>query len=172
MTTEINLNQIYRCKSYELSDVVMNPSQHSLEAFILAFSEIKRRGIPINVEMQTSIGRFTAEQSKSIETMEQEVFQSKGLKNYNEYFEAMTAANTVKSEDQIHLDSLRKELRIKQQEAEKQQAKRDVWIGGLWFVGGLIVTLISLANETGGIIAYGAVIFGGIQFFRGLSKVM
>jgi hypothetical protein len=43
--------------------------------------------------------------------------------------------------------------------------------GGLWFFGGLIVTIVSFNAASGGgsyVVAYGAIIFGGIQFFRGL----
>lgn len=53
---------------------------------------------------------------------------------------------------------------------EKKQANKDILYGGLWFGGGLVVTLVSVASGKGGPIAYGAVLLGGIQFFRGLMK--
>jgi hypothetical protein len=56
-------------------------------------------------------------------------------------------------------------------EAKKNRANKDMLYGGLWFFGGLIVTLVSLSAASGGgsyVVAYGAIIFGGIQFFRGL----
>ncbi|RZJ43553.1 MAG: hypothetical protein EOO19_12880 [Chryseobacterium sp.] len=59
---------------------------------------------------------------------------------------------------------------IQLEQFEKKEANNDVLYGGFWLVGGVIVTAISVANGNGGIIAYGAIIFGGIQFFRGLIK--
>lgn len=59
--------------------------------------------------------------------------------------------------------------------AKKQTAKPvdDMLYGGLWCVGGLVATVVSyqMASEgTGGtyFVFWGAVIFGGAQFFRGL----
>jgi hypothetical protein len=49
-----------------------------------------------------------------------------------------------------------------------------MWIGGIICLVGLVVTIGSclLAGEGGGryYIAWGAIVFGGIQFFRGLSQ--
>ncbi|OWK37744.1 hypothetical protein FRUB_06864 [Fimbriiglobus ruber] len=49
-------------------------------------------------------------------------------------------------------------------------------MGGLWLCGGLAVTAISysVAEEQGGgrfILAWGAILFGGAQFLRGLVKM-
>jgi len=52
--------------------------------------------------------------------------------------------------------------------------RRNMAIGGLFFVIGAFVTLLSLGNMTaggGGVIAWGAIVFGGIQFFRGLAQL-
>jgi hypothetical protein len=49
-----------------------------------------------------------------------------------------------------------------------------MWIGGIICLIGLVVTIGScmLAGEGGGryYIAWGAIVWGGIQFFRGLSQ--
>jgi hypothetical protein len=54
------------------------------------------------------------------------------------------------------------------------EAARNMLIGGIICVIGLLVTGFSFAEATGGsgryIIAYGAIIFGGIQFLRGLTQ--
>ncbi|WP_020471308.1 hypothetical protein [Zavarzinella formosa] len=45
--------------------------------------------------------------------------------------------------------------------------------GALWCGGGIIVTLGTLAMAAGGgsyVVAWGAIIFGAIQFFRGMSQ--
>jgi fructosamine-3-kinase len=48
-------------------------------------------------------------------------------------------------------------------EARKTRAKKDMLYGALWCVGGLVLTLAHI-----GFIFWGAIIFGGIQFFRGV----
>jgi hypothetical protein len=48
-------------------------------------------------------------------------------------------------------------------EARKKQANKDMLYGALWCIGGIIATASSI-----GAIFWGAIIFGGIQFFKGL----
>lgn len=49
-------------------------------------------------------------------------------------------------------------------------------VGGLWLVGGLLVTGLSYAMASGQseggsyVVAWGAVLFGGLQFLGGLVK--
>ena len=45
--------------------------------------------------------------------------------------------------------------------------KNDMIWGAVWCIGGIIVTLLSIGNGAG-VIAYGAIIWGTIQFFRGV----
>ncbi|MES2288077.1 MAG: hypothetical protein V4547_20490 [Bacteroidota bacterium] len=45
----------------------------------------------------------------------------------------------------------------------KEKAKRDMLFGALWCIGGIIATSAHI-----GFIFWGAIVFGGIQFFRGL----
>ena len=55
-----------------------------------------------------------------------------------------------------------------------EKANHDMMVGGLWFFGGLAVTSFTFLAASGGgsyMVAWGAILFGGIQFFRGvLSK--
>ena len=68
-------------------------------------------------------------------------------------FEAENAALVVSNlEEQI-------------QDAKKKKANSDMLYGALWCIGGLVATLAHI-----GFIFWGAIIFGGIQFFRGLSN--
>lgn len=53
-----------------------------------------------------------------------------------------------------------------QQEAIHSQAKKDILYGALWCIGGTILTLAHI-----GFIFWGAIVFGGIQFFRGLINL-
>ena len=51
------------------------------------------------------------------------------------------------------------------------KANKDMVVGGIWFFGGLLVTVLTYGAASGGgsyVIAWGAIIFGGIQLFRGL----
>jgi len=57
-----------------------------------------------------------------------------------------------------------------QQRREGGSANKNVIIGGIFFFGGILVTILSMSSGNGGIIAIGAIVFGGIQFFRGLSQ--
>ena len=72
-------------------------------------------------------------------------------------------------------DSLVITVSIRQQIAQSKvdMANKNIRNGALWCVGGLLVTGISYAavSEGGGsyMMCWGAVIFGGIQFFRGLA---
>ena len=52
--------------------------------------------------------------------------------------------------------------------------RRNMAIGAIVFVIGAIITLVSLGSiqaGRGGVVAWGAIVFGGIQFFRGVNQV-
>ncbi len=54
---------------------------------------------------------------------------------------------------------------------KKRNAQKDILFGLLWCIGGIIVTMITYNNASDGgtyIIAWGAILFGGIQFLKGL----
>jgi hypothetical protein len=56
---------------------------------------------------------------------------------------------------------------------ESEAGRRDVLYGGLWLLGGIAVTAVTylVADFSGGgryIVAWGAMLFGGLQFLRGL----
>lgn len=59
---------------------------------------------------------------------------------------------------------------------DEKQGRKDMFWGAVWFIGGLAVTLITYSNasEGGGryTVAYGAIIFGLIQFVRGAYKAI
>ena len=57
----------------------------------------------------------------------------------------------------------------------KNTGKKNMLYGTLWFVGGLVVTVGTLSAASGGgtyIIAWGALLFGGIQFVQGLIQYL
>jgi uncharacterized protein YgiM (DUF1202 family) len=59
--------------------------------------------------------------------------------------------------------------------APASSAQHDMMVGGLWCLGGILVTALTynMASESGGhyFIAWGAILFGGIQFLRGLFRL-
>ncbi|MES2277999.1 MAG: hypothetical protein V4592_18365 [Bacteroidota bacterium] len=67
-------------------------------------------------------------------------------------------AETVYAEE---FNDYEERLRI----AIRERAKKDMLYGALWCVGGTVLTIADV-----GFIFWGAIIFGGIQFFRGLSN--
>lgn len=54
----------------------------------------------------------------------------------------------------------------------RDEASNDVVYGGLWCLGGLLVTALtySSASNSGGtyVVAWGAILFGALQFLRGV----
>ncbi len=68
------------------------------------------------------------------------------------------------------------ELFAVQAKAASAAAKRNMLIGGLWCIGGTVVTVLTYqaaANNPGGgsyVVAWGAIIFGAFQFLRGVFQ--
>ncbi len=74
-----------------------------------------------------------------------------------------TTANNIVYDVQTQINS-----------AKKERAKKDVLWGGVWFFGGIIVTFLTYSAASGGgsyVVAWGAIVFGGIQFFKGLFNL-
>ena len=57
-------------------------------------------------------------------------------------------------------------LEIQIKAAKKSRANKDMLYGALWCVGGIIATVAGI-----GLIFWGAILFGAIQFFRGVSRL-
>ena len=58
--------------------------------------------------------------------------------------------------------------------AKQERARKDMLYGGLWCLAGLAITIMSYNAASGGgtyVVAWGAIIFGGYQFFKGLGSV-
>lgn len=67
-------------------------------------------------------------------------------------------------------------MRAQFRQAYKEQGIKNMSTGGLWFVGGSLVTggTYYLASEQGGtyFMTWGAIIFGGFQFLQGAYQYM
>lgn len=58
-------------------------------------------------------------------------------------------------------------------DAKKKRAQKDMLYGALWCIGGIVVTAVTYSSASGGgryVVAWGAIIFGAVQFFRGVSN--
>lgn len=57
---------------------------------------------------------------------------------------------------------------------KRERGKKDMIYGALWCVGGLTVTIATYSAASNGgtyVVAYGAIIWGAIQFFKGLTNI-
>ncbi len=164
------LLEIIQTKNRDLSEIVINWQNYTEETFLLVVSELKRRNVPMNEVFDAKIVEFSQNKGKSILEFEEEFFKAKGVENYKEYYNSKEQFLEKSDEERILLDKQRREMMNIIHQRNTKRSSNDVLYGGLWFVGGLLVTIISLSSGHGGVIAYGAVIFGGIQFFRGLMS--
>ena len=56
----------------------------------------------------------------------------------------------------------------------RSEATKNMIVGGLWCVGGIAITAATYSSADGGgtyVVAWGAIIFGAIQFFRGAANL-
>ena len=85
------------------------------------------------------------------------------------------SALVAKGLDQQSASIVVSNLRDAQAKAYHDAGKQDMLYGALWCIGGTVVTAVtySAASSGGGtyVVAWGAIVFGAIQFFRGLSHL-
>jgi hypothetical protein len=59
-------------------------------------------------------------------------------------------------------------------EAIRSAGKKNMLYGGLWCVGGTVVTALTYSAAAAGggryVVAWGAIVFGAVQFFRGVGQ--
>jgi hypothetical protein len=75
-------------------------------------------------------------------------------------------------DEEIARDAVDRVMEVRR-EAIRKAGQKNMLYGGLWCGGGLIVTFATMSAASGGgsyVVAWGAIIFGAIQFFRGLSQ--
>lgn len=63
----------------------------------------------------------------------------------------------------ILVEKIEMQIQDAEYEAIQAKAKKDMLYGALWCIGGTVLTLSNI-----GFIFWGAIVFGGIQFFKGV----
>ena len=61
------------------------------------------------------------------------------------------------------VEKLEMQINDAEKDALRSQGKKDMLFGALWLIGGTVLTLANI-----GFIFWGAILFGGIQFVRGV----
>lgn len=64
-------------------------------------------------------------------------------------------------------------LQAQMKEAKSKAADKNMLYGALWCIGGLLVTFLTYSAASGGghyIVAWGAVVWGGWQFLKGVYQ--
>ncbi|GAO44019.1 hypothetical protein [Flavihumibacter petaseus] len=85
----------------------------------------------------------------------------------NQKLSAMETKNALVAQglDETSAVQVVEETLVQTKAAVKDQTKKDMLYGALWCVGGIVATAADI-----GFIFWGAIVFGGIQFFRGVAN--
>lgn len=78
--------------------------------------------------------------------------------------------NGLRAED---ADVVIANLQNQYKQEKRETGNKNMLYGALWCVGGLLVTILTYSAASDGgtyVVAWGAVIFGAIQFFKGLFQ--
>lgn len=78
--------------------------------------------------------------------------------------------NGLRAED---ADVVIANLQNQYKQEKREASNKNMLYGALWCVGGLLVTILTYSAASDGgtyVVAWGAVIFGAIQFFKGLFQ--
>ena len=79
--------------------------------------------------------------------------------------------------DQETASTVVADVRRMRREALQSHAKKNMLYGALWCIGGIVITVVSYgaaASGSGGgtyVVTWGAVIFGAVQFIRGVIQL-
>ena len=83
---------------------------------------------------------------------------------------AALIGNGLRAED---ADVVIANLQNQYKQEKREAGNKNMLYGALWCVGGLLVTILTYSAASDGgtyVVAWGAVIFGAIQFFKGLFQ--
>lgn len=83
-------------------------------------------------------------------------------KSYEEAKKALQEYGIDEESASIVISNLEEQIN----KAKRERANKDMLYGALWCIGGIIATASGI-----GFVFWGAILFGGIQFFKGLFKL-
>ncbi|SHK07805.1 hypothetical protein [Epilithonimonas mollis] len=172
MSKRLTLSDLSSTKNSTLTEILSDWRQYDLDTVVSTILEYRRRKLIENEYFLNAVSDIELSESKSVDILEKE-YLSKN--NVNTYLELKQKDEDNPSDEVIKRKLLHKAYREQIFEIEsrsKKNSSKDIIVGALWFAGGALVTLISMSNGQGGIIAYGAIIFGAIQFGRGIFNSM
>lgn len=72
-------------------------------------------------------------------------------------------------------DHIINDLNTRYKEEEKKAGRSNMLFGALWCIGGIIATVMSYNAASGGgtyVVAWGAVLYGAVQFIKGVGQVI
>jgi hypothetical protein len=70
------------------------------------------------------------------------------------------------------MDWERSDLSPSQRRELAEAYRKHMVSGALWFGGGMAVTIMTMMSGSHFVLAWGAIVFGAIDFFRGLDGYM
>lgn len=120
------------------------------------------------------MSEFSAEEQKAAEDVYAYAANLMVHRDQNNY--QVKTALMERGLDEASAEIVISNLEVQIEEARKKRANKDMLYGALWCVGGTVITVAtySAASNGGGryFVAWGAIIFGAIQFFKGLANSM
>ena len=60
-------------------------------------------------------------------------------------------------------------------EAKRKAGVKNMLVGAAWCIGGTVITAVTYSTAKGGgtyVVAWGAIVFGAIQFLKGLFQMI
>lgn len=72
-------------------------------------------------------------------------------------------------------DHIINDLNTRYKEEEKKAGRSNMLFGALWCIGGIIATVMSYNAASGAgtyVVAWGAVLYGAVQFIKGVGQVI
>jgi len=85
----------------------------------------------------------------------------------NQYEEEVKYELIKKGYDEGLVEEIVNSIIEKRNKEKRARANKDMLFGALWCIGGTVATMANV-----GYIFWGAIIFGGIQFFRGVMQAV
>lgn len=154
----------YTLKSdQQLLDILSNEEKYSREVMEIVIAILEERGkLPKNIKEE----RQKNQESETIYN-----FAGNLLFKMNKSPEEAIQLLVESGIDSGIARSVINNILSKVKEEKKASRNNKMLYGGLWFVGGIVVTAITYSYAEAGdtyLVASGAIVYGGIQFFRGV----